>query len=218
MKTKHIANIGFPRCGTTWLWHQLVQHPEIGPANYPKEDQIFLSKQNFLEYSRVYQDHDISLNFDVELWSVDQELIKFVNSYATHISLILRDPYDFLERWHAWLDVNISNEEFIDQWIESKMICYADIVQRWFNIVGTEKFKVFLFEDLQKNPKQFLLDYFEFCGVDCVDIDNCEIPQNQNPIKTHLAFTKKQQQIINSEILKFQSVINKDLSHWFRTA
>ena len=132
--------------------------------------------------------------------------------------MILRDPYDFLERWHAWLDVNISNEEFIDQWIESKMICYADIVQRWLNIVGTEKFKVFLFEDLQQNPKHFLLDYFEFCGVAVVDIANCEVPQNQNPKKTHLTFTKKQHQIINSEILKFQSVINKDLSHWFRTA
>ena len=32
MKVKHYVNIGYPRCGTTWLWNNLVAHPEIFKA------------------------------------------------------------------------------------------------------------------------------------------------------------------------------------------
>lgn len=217
MKEKHILNIGLPKCGTTWLWTQLSKHPNVCLDGLEKESPYFLENNNIHEYKKLYSDYAISANFHVANWQVDQHLIKSLDSCSTHISLLVSDPYLFIDRYYNWLKTTMSCEEFINLCINSKNICYEEIANRWIRNLSNSKFKILIYDDLVNDPDKFLAEYFNFCNLPAVVIPNANNIVNKNlQKKISVEFSKNQINIINAEINKFEILTNREFQHWKR--
>lgn len=217
MIKKHIVNIGFPRTGSTWLWNCAGFEPSNN-----KENDILTTSLDFDKYINYYKQYQVSANFFVSLWMVDREIIKFVQQHATHISLVVRNPYNFIERFFDWIDwTNLidcgqDQKTTINYLVTSGYIKYRDIVDRWSTTDAN--FKVFFFEDLENNPYKFFKQYMEFCQEPIAknkNIDyNRKINANPKTQKIKLEFSSDQINLINQEIDRFQQVVDRDLTHW----
>ena len=213
MIEKHIVNIGHPRCASSWLW----QCAGFSPAQ-DKENRILMDDLNFDQYIRYYQQYKISANFQPNLWQVDQEIIKFVQKCTTHISFVVRNPYNFIERYTDWVYTDQDFNTLTNYFVTSGYIKYANIVDRW--APGAKKFQVFFFEDLERDPYMFFKNYMSFCQVDIAENRvtdyNKKINANPKQKKINLKFTRDQISFINHEIDQFQTLVYKDLTHWKR--
>ena len=218
MKKIHLINIGLPRCGTSWLWVNLSHHPALNFKNYYiKENTALFDDKNFYKYAETYSPYDISANFNPGLWIIDKDLIKFLGNYSTHVSVILRNPYEYAERYYDFLKDNDSTDEFINWLIDVKILNYSSFVKRWKdNIPPDVKFKIFYFDDLKKDSKLFLSNYFKFIGIDATINDTHKniINKSKKLQKTKLNFTENQKNIINGYIDDFSNMIEQDLTHW----
>jgi hypothetical protein len=224
VKQKHILNVGFPKCGTSWLWQQLVDHPKVTKVE-PKENTLFLDTLDIELYKKYYSEFDITANFQILQWAIDQDLIQKLGTCTTHASIIFRDPYDFVERWRDWLylypsaGVNkMSDSEFIDWCIQTNTVDYKKIVLRWQNNLVNAKFKILLYRDLKNNMDEFLSDYFKFCELEYVDLPNRHKHVNVHPnaTKNTLVFNANQINLINQKIYEFEEILKQDLSSWLR--
>ena len=215
MKNKHIINIGLPRCATTWLWNNLTSHPALNNPQYDKENPIMLGDA-FDSYSSFYSRYPISANFNTNLYIIDTELIKQIGQVTTHISFLIRNPYEWIERYHDFLS---HNQSIIDFVINFRRTDYRTICKRWIiNVPPDTKFKVLYYDDIMKNSKQFLSDYFDFCGLDVIlksDFDNIANASTQKT-RTKLNFSTNEKKIINNHITEFSEFVGKDLMHWCR--
>ena len=211
MIEKHIVNIGYPRTATTWLW----ECAKFSPGR-DKENNILTTRLDFKQYIDYYSQFTISANFNPNLWCVDREIIKFIQQHATHISLIVRSPYDFIERFFDWIHHDQDIDTLTEFLVTSGYIRYKDIVNRWYT--NTTNFKIFFFEDFEKDPKTFFEDYMAFCQIPIVKNDslnyNKKVNANPKQEKIKLNFTDRQVSMINHEIDQFQPIAGRDLTHW----
>ena len=217
MKQKHILNIGLAKCGTSWLWEQLRQHPDVCFDGLEKEPPYFLETLDFDAYKKTYQDYDISANFHVATWQIDQCLIQQFDSVVTHASIIVSDPYLFIERFYNWLPQEMSQSAFVDMCITSRHVGYEAVVHRWIKNLAPGKFKVLIYDDLVDHPDEFLSDYFKFCGLRDVQIPAAEKVVNKNSQqKVPMVFSALQIELINQEISEFEQLTGRDFSGWRR--
>jgi hypothetical protein len=211
MIDKHIVNIGHPRCGTSWLW----THAQFEPR-HDKENNLLMTTLNFDQYVKYYSQFGVSANFQPNLWQIDRELIDFVQQHASHITFIVRNPYNFVERYFDWIVTQQNCAELTNYIIEAGFLKYYDTVHRW--APGSTNFKIFFFEDLESNPKQFFHNYMSFCELPITNNQNInynkKINANKKIEKTTLVYTSEQINYINQEINKFQQLVDRDLSHW----
>jgi hypothetical protein len=211
MIEKHIVNIGFPRCGTTWLWH----HAKFEPFD-DKENQILMTSLDFDQYVNYYKKFRVSANFQTNLWHVDREIINFIHQHATHISIIVRNPYDFVARYYDWIQTSQCQSELVQYIISAGYVRYSDIIARWRS--DSLKFQIFFFEDIESDPEKFLNDYLKFCNLPVVKNNQIDYNKKKNPSikpqRTLLTFTPQQVEYINQEIDKFQLLVDRDLTHW----
>ena len=108
MKRTHYQNLGFPKCGTSWMWHELIQHPQLF-AEY-KDLKSRIQKENYMqirlmkyfdlsEYQRFYIEFDNSMNLCTTTIFNDKYTLNLINNYTTHVTVTLRNPYEILESW-----------------------------------------------------------------------------------------------------------------------
>jgi hypothetical protein len=211
MIEKHIVNIGFPRTGTTWLWKCAGFEPK-----FDKENNILTNSLDFDRYIDYYKKYQISANFQPSLWCVDKEIIEFVHQYATHITCIVRNPFDFVERYFDWIRKDQDHDVLTQYLVSSGYVNYRGVVDRWAS--GPARFRVFFFEDLEQNPAIFFKEYMAFCQLPIAETNTIDYTTkvNANPKrkKIKLNFTDDQISVINQEIDRFQLVVDKDLTHW----
>lgn len=211
MIQKHIVNIGYPRSGTSWLW----KFAEFEPK-FDKENSILTTSLDFDRYVKYYCQHQVSANFQTNLWCIDREIIKFVQQQATHITFIVRNPYDFIERYFDWIHHEQDVVTLTNYLVFSGFVNYKDIVDRWST--GAKKFQIFFFEDLKQNSFRFLEDYMTFCQLPVAEnklIDyNVKINVNPKKERSKLNFTNAQIAFVNQEIDRFQTLVSRDLTHW----
>jgi hypothetical protein len=216
MESKHILNIGFPRCGSTWLWRNLTQHPSVDKPGYIKENKIMFD-DTYLGYKDFYKNYNVSANFNPNLWTIDLELIKYLSNYATHVSIIFRNPYDFIQRYYDFIFRGKDTNDIVDRLISLKYVDYQTICSRWVDSINfNTKFKIFYFDDLVANSDLFLSNYFKFCQLDDILIKDSHIVKNATVHldKTLINFSKEHKKTINQYIDNFSTYTNTDFSHW----
>lgn len=212
---KHIINIGYPRCGTTWLWYHL--NTQLDLSYLKKEDSILQNTADIEKYRQYYQQFDLSFNFHPHMYLIDQWLIQQLDSVATHASIILRNPYQQLRSYYDLIGFLGDSGEFVDFAINTCIMQYSDIVCRWRKNL-TKSLRIFLFDDIEHNPEIFLQDYLNFCELDLViDKDpKYNVKINSSDRKTNLVFSNSACQLINAQIKKLQDTIDRDLTTWLQ--
>lgn len=218
VKKIHIMNIGHPRCGTTWLWRNLKKHPYMADVVYEKENQILHQAYNMQNYIDFYSRFNYSANFNPNSYMIDRNLISFLSPYLSHVTWVVRNPYDFIQRYYDYIGSNTTHTEFIDWALEFRIIDYHLIWQRWNDRLDKKsKIKVFFFDDLKNRPEWFLTEYFTFCDLPVTLDEQFATPRNVSTktTQTIIDFTDYQSRI-NQKIELFMKQIDVDLTGWLK--
>lgn len=173
--------IGSGKCGSTWLYDNLVKHPQVCDRN--------LKELNY--FSDLYEAQ--SLNWYASQFSgcVDSQIKgEFSVSYLTHpeaakrihddfpdikLLAIVRSPVKraFSNYLHSIRKGDIRADYAFSDYIDEEWRLvpgrYAEHLEKYFSLFDSEQMHVVITEEFAKNPLQGYRDIYRFIGVEDVD-------------------------------------------------
>lgn len=217
MNNKHILNIGYPKCGTTWCWHMLAQQTWFAVPR-EKENNDLIRGVTVADYAKSYINTEITANFSPANFAVDRYIIKQLSELpTTTASIIVRNPFDLYWSLYNFLPpLRYQNyNDYVSNLIQQSWFHRpAHIIKRWQQFFTKDKFHIFFYDDMQKNSCNFFHDY-------------CEQMQLPHPIIRHsekvnvTRYNQKYTQLspavvamINQQIDNLQSCVNRDVLKW----
>lgn len=222
MKRIHFRNIGFPKTGTTWLWYQLISHPEVDA----KINLIFKESlgRNLEEYKKPYEKYNVSMNLHTHTFNIDFPLNHYclpelVSEYTTHVTFRFRNPYELLNSYYNYIKNTNPNATFTAKdylTVDSgsvKMFCdVKKIFDNWNKCKAN--FKYMFYDDLVNDPKKHMYEICEFLGINKFYDPKIKV-KFKTDIKEQLIFDdKKLIKYINDNICVIEDTLKRDLSHW----
>ena len=173
-------HIGPGKSGSTWLWHCFREHPQI----YVHEE-----TDSTHYYSMYY--HLKGKGWYDGLFKgaqQDQVCVEMCNDYLASpmaperiyhdnpdakIITVLRNPLDraFSAYWHGKKkgEFNYRFEQVLESyslywhWLETSF--YATYLEKYFRLFNSDNIIVLFYDDLKKDPKDFLRQIYDFLGV-----------------------------------------------------
>ncbi|MFB6182324.1 MAG: sulfotransferase domain-containing protein [Candidatus Magasanikbacteria bacterium] len=183
--------IGAQKCATTWMYECLKEHPQICMSK-PKEVNFFNQKYAFSEetednwvkgmdwYKKHFRhcssEENIRGEFSVN-YLYDSKAPKRIKEKFPNIKLIvcLRDPVEraisqyshciskykhFVKKYSNFKEAVKDIDEFIERGL------YFEQLKRYFNFFNEEQILVLFYDDIQKNPVNFIQKIYKFLSVD----------------------------------------------------
>ena len=226
MKKKHLLNIGYPKCSTTWLWSVLASQEWFEAKHSVEKENFELMRHGDIQqYYETYKQFDISANFCPAMFAIDRYLIKqLANNPQIQVSIIVRNLFDLNFSLYSFSQTenqqeisttgyqdNIDNLLKQGTWWTSP----ATIIQRWMEFFDSTRFKVFFYDDIQESNNKFLKNY-------CLQMDLPLFKKQEYPAVNITTYKENisgqmrdyQIEIFNEEIEKLEFLLEKDLSHW----
>lgn len=174
-----LFHLGPPKCGTTWIYRCLAEHPEVA---VPPRDSIHFFSMFFSRGDAWYEEHfresregaigfDPSPSYFRSPWAPRR--IAGYNPDA-RLAVCLRNPVDraFSHYWHEkkkgrfqyQLREMLRNYDLFASWLEPGF--YAEHLGRFLEHFPREQILVQRFEALERDPAGFLRELLEHFGVD----------------------------------------------------
>jgi hypothetical protein len=176
----NFIGIGSGKCGSTWLYKNLVSHPEICDAN--------LKELNY--FSDLYEEQPFSW-YEAQFKGCACGLIRgeFSVTYISHpqapqrvlrhvpkarILVIVRDPVKrtFSNFLHSQRKGDIANDLPFEQYIQNEDNLapgrYAEHLERWFAIFPAQQILVVVLEHFLRDQLAGYRSIFEFIGLEDV--------------------------------------------------
>lgn len=192
--------IGAQKSGTTWLWENLDQHPEVYMAR-PKEVHYFdwNYHQSICAYSRHFKRYPrgrIQGEITPEYGIISKKRIRFISKMNPDLKLLflMRNPVD--RAWsQAYMNLvrntkrsykEVSDAEFIAHFQSDRSIArgrYRSIIERWADVFGREAVFADLYDRITTDPKKLLTEVFRHLGIE-TDVDWDQFPYER---KIHAA-------------------------------
>ncbi len=201
MRQPDWIGVGVAGCATTWTFHRLAKHPEIGGEI--KELNLFndyspAKAKEYGNYFAKFRPERWVGEWSPKYWNNPEapNLIKKHCPEWVKILVILRNPMD---RFYASGKKNLG--------------LYFRHLRRWKDTFG-EQVGVFFYDDLQKNPRRFLKTIYEFLGVSHLFIDRSADLTPQKP--TVYEWDKEILNFYIPSIKRLEDYLEKDLTHWYR--
>ncbi|MDD4318847.1 MAG: sulfotransferase [Candidatus Peribacteraceae bacterium] len=169
--------IGAPRCGTTWLYKCLSEHPDICMSK-PKELNYFATDSVFT-LSKKLTDHWYESRFNhCKLFHLKGEISPSylrnetaaisIRKYfpACKIIVQLRHPTEALYSLFRYFANEPTFERFIENYPELvDQYLYTKHLQRFLTCFGKKNVHCIFFDDIVASPIQVLHSLFDFLGV-----------------------------------------------------
>jgi hypothetical protein len=176
-RTPSFVHIGGQRCGTTWVYHCLEEHPEVFVST-PKELHYF--DRNAERGDAWYLDH-FTASPQHRAWGeatpsylADERAPAELARLAPDAKLVccLRHPVErafsaYKLRRHGDMS-GVSFAEALDQNIDNLIGrgMYAEHLRRWLGHFPREQILIQIYDDLSKNNAAAIRELFAFIGVD----------------------------------------------------
>lgn len=170
--------IGAPRAGTTWISHNIRNHPEIF---MPTQKELDFFNKHYDQGLDHYEAFFANANGELAIGEATPDYLHAegvsdkIKNDLRDVKLIvsLRNPVDRLysRYWNAKSkyaeNKNLSFEEKIKskpEFIEEGL--YYRHLMRYLEFVPKENLLILLYDDLKKDENEFLRRIYEFLGVD----------------------------------------------------
>jgi len=204
---------GFSRCGTTWLYRCLKEHPEICMSE-PKETNFFqLEKPEsklghyskfFLKCKKNQIKGEVNPSYATNEGA--RKKIKKVNPNIK-ILFIIRTPiersisqYLYGNKYSKEKKININEKELKEKWGNKQH--YYKYLKIWYNTFPKENIYIINLDEVEDKPRKTLENLYSFLEVDKNFIPSL-INQKENKIhKYYFPKTHKLLKKINKKIKK----------------
>lgn len=172
--------IGAQKSATSWIFQCLKEHPEICGSSL-KEAHFFDREENYNKGSRFYQSYfkackDGQIKGEATPKYLTAEgAAKRIFDAQPEVKLIacLRNPveralsqYRYRNQRRGLFTKDLSLEEMVKEFpgiVENGL--YYKNLKRYFDIFPEEKILVAFYEDIQKDPAEFISHIYQFLGV-----------------------------------------------------
>jgi hypothetical protein len=170
--------IGPAKAGSRWIYECLREHPSVCMAKHAKGSRFFEKyyHRGIKWYENFFESCDNThMNGEVDETYISwPEAAERIYRHIPDIKLItsLRNPID--RTFSAYLyfyRMGIINEPFETALDSYRKILitdtfYYDHLSNYLNYFSTDQILIMLFDDLEKNPEQFIEKVYKFLGID----------------------------------------------------
>ena len=230
MKIAHYQYVGYPRSGSTFLHGVFRQHPYLQECikSLPKEG-LYLTESR---YKQTFDKFDYSINMHPGVifptFGTDDDFFKSADAVTTKFFACVRNPYHMIDSIHMYTSPKKWNELVI-----AKLSNYSNHISR-LQLLLTKPFKIFYFDDLIDNEREFITDVYNWFEIPCEIPVNLDVINRNESSKTyftglgrsefrtvrepvvHYEFSDQDVVNINWNISKFEELVNKNFDHWKR--
>ncbi len=188
--------IGSGKCGTTWLYNCLIEHPEICSIN-PKEINYFsylYNLHNFIWYKRQFKDCGNLLKGEFSVsYMEDPNAAKRIRKWLPEVKIIaiLRDPvrkvYSNYQHSIRKREIN-KNLSFNDYIKEEKYLFYGKYYEHlvpFYENLYESKIEIVILEDFKKDIIKNLSYLYEYIGVNNIEFIPNSINKRVNVSKNY---------------------------------
>lgn len=216
MKSKHILNVGYPKCGTSWCWQVLNQQSWFS-APREKENLDLMKGITVDDYFQSYQDYNITANFTPGNIALDRFIIKQLSEQSTvGVSIMLRNPFEIYWSLYNFLPHTFdSYNGYVDNLITQGWFNQTNlIIKRWKQFFES-RFQIFYYEDIKLDSVKFFNDYCQRMKLPepvLLDTDSVNVTKYGRRPTEELNATLVQ--VINQDIDNLQTVVGQDLTRW----
>ena len=199
-----IVYLGMPRCASSWLYNNL-KHVETGEL-VKEPHTLYTVPNNLDDYctNRV-------LDFSTNNWSMDSTVAKSIDPYVSNYILIVRNPVDLAVSYKSSFGNRQSLDDFVSTMIINKLLCFGDIVERWYNLVDANKIHIYSYEELQLNNLKFIDTITKKLKI-AVDLTNIDNKINVSNIKEHADISITNLNILQQQIDKLEKITNQSFN------
>jgi len=194
-----IVYLGLPRCASSWI------HNHLDPTGTKETHYLYTNPTDPIEYAK-----NRSFDFSTNNWSMDSNIARAIDPYVTKYILIIRDPVDVAISYRTMFAPTQSLDDFVSTMIVNKLLCYGDIIERWYGLVEPDKIGIFKYDDLLRDNQKFLIDlatYLEISPPNFISL----IRTNMSVNKKHDVISQENLKILQQQLVKFEKITNLTL-------
>lgn len=224
--------IGFPKCGTTYLYKKMLEHPCV--SNNKKERHFFskpfhtFTEEEYKNYLSNFRRGDVNGEFSpgVLYYPLNIKYLSKVTNEDTKFITVIRNPIDRAHSHYKQLNnarmgiVNPDNkEEFRRLSLYPEAIytgLYSFAFDQLFKYISKEQIIIIQYEKLLENLHEEMNNLWEFMGLDKAVIrDDTRKPSQYNSFRDELRefYEQDVEKLFNkySQINKYSHI---DCSYW----
>lgn len=209
MKKLHYRNIGYPKTGTTWVYYQLYDHPEMDFKPLLRQKEFNPTTKE--KYFEMYKDYDNSFNLRTISFDSPEKLY-----YATHISFTFRNLYELLNSWYNYLRYNPNYTETPEEFIQYNNCNFKLItdVEKIFDNWKSHNVKWLFYDDLAADNKKYMFDLCDYLGLSKYYSARIKVKFKTNITEQIVFDDQKLIKYINDKICIIEDHTHRDLTHW----
>ena len=178
-KSTHFICLGAHKCGTSWLFNCLYEHPDIyvkDKIDYFYNNQRYALKEEwysdqFLQKKMITGELSTVYLFKDKTNSVAKRIFEF--NPKIKLLVLLRNPIDRAYA-HYLQDIKIghitSNTSFKKAIEENPNLLfwgkYKEHLETYFSYFEKEQIKILLFDDLKDNSEKLITEVYSFVGAE----------------------------------------------------
>lgn len=214
MKKTHYIHFGMPRTATTWLYYNLIKHPEVD-YSFAKENGYLHQKSNGVEdHIEHFKDYNISFNTHPFDWKLPDEVLSQLDSFATHYGVSFRNPYEYLHSLKNFMRETFPPPEWVKTYLDQGHCDYVGVITRLKQFCK-KPMLLMVCDDLEKNPQAYMDAITSHLGIaNMVDVDTKKL--NWRHYIIDIEFTPEDVARINKYVDEFSAYMGRDFSHWKR--
>ena len=145
-----IVYLGLPRCASSWIYEQLGS-TEIKETHY-----LYTDPKDPITYCK-----NRSFDFSTNNWSMDSDVAQTIDPYVSKYILVIRNPVDLAISYKTMFNTSQSLDNFISTLIVNKLLCYGDIIDRWYKLVDPNKILIYSYDDIVVDSRAFMAQLTE---------------------------------------------------------
>lgn len=150
-----IVYLGMPKCASTWLYDKIIHNFKYNGIKEP---------HTLVEYGKTNND---IIDFSTNNWSMDSKTALELDSKVSKYIYIVRDPIELATSYYLQTSKNENFDDYVDSLVKTKLLCFGDIIERWYNLVDKSKILVYNYNnDIQNNQQSFLDEITKILSID----------------------------------------------------
>lgn len=218
MKRIHYVNLGYPKCGTTWLFDSLSRYPGIDYRGRKEYHYLEDIGEPFNKYVDYYKPYEVSMGFSPSYIYLDSKQFIDLNTCTTHFSIILRNPYEIANSLFNFSPTIKNADSYVRDLIKINFFNFPQVISRVQRNI-TKPILVLYYENIVSNPANVINQVVDYLGLDYsaeyfLTFANKKI--NTTTYTRNLTFSDSEKVVLNEWIDQTSDYLHTDLSGWKR--
>jgi len=196
-----IIYLGLPRCASSWIYNNL-NTTELKESHY-----LYTNPQDPIDYVKRKQ-----FDFSTNNWSMDSNIVTMIDPYVKKYILTIRNPIDLAVSYKSLFRTRQSLDQFTKTLIINKLLCYGDIVERWYNLVDPNKILIYNYDNILEDNQAFITKLTNQLSLPTPNFINlAKINRSNNKIYEPLS--ESNLAMLQFQTAKFEKITNLSLNY-----